>query len=1069
MNTDITFRKTAISLLMAVILSLFIIAPASAAPITYTYDAAGQIQTVTYPNGYSITYTYDTSGNRLASEITFTPDTTPDPFVFASISNVALNTLIESSPIAVAGINTPTALSITSGEYSVSTDSGATWSPYSSTTPAAIAPNSMVKVRQMSAGTSVTTTDTTLYIGGVSATFSVTTVDATPPTSIIRTPEDGAGIMNTSFTISGTASDMGSSVSKVEISINGGAWTEAIGTTNWIYQWTGIAPGTYTIQSRATDGAGNVETPSAAITVNVYSATPNAVSISGRSLAVNSQSFTIRGINYSPVPIGQDPYNPPYGDYYTSAYSSIHTRDLTQIRQMGANSIRLWIWDTEADHKDFLDMAYNSGVSPIYVIAGYNINPGLDLTDQTTREIIKEDFRAMVQTHRDHPAILLWAIGNDLNAADYYGPSLGSLFSLINEMAAEAHALDPNHPVMMPLADENLIETITAYNASVPALDIWGANVYRGNSFGDLFSSYQAASSKPLLITGYGIDAYNDTTMAEDQTAQADYAAALWNEIVANSATSIGGQLTEYSDQWWAGGLSADAGCPETNNPLVHGDCGNADAVQPDGYDNYEWWGVMRPLDNGTGPDIVEARSIYNRLQNIWCSVINEPGITVTSPNGGESYQAGTTQTIQWTYTGDPGDSVKIELYKGGVLNLTIAASVSTGTLCSGTYTWTIPLSQTIGADYRIRITGTSSSAYTDEGDANFTISEPPCAANAPTVNITPSNQTITSNAGSVNYTVSITNNDSGAGCSGTTYNLLVSNTNITDFTVAAGLTPVTLAPGASAIISLPVAAVSGKTTGTTNTSVTATAAGHGSGVSNSVSTTLTVLPQVAVLDDWTNIYSASPNNTSASNLSSGSFAVGSGANRLFLVTVVLESSTAANRTISATYGGIALTQIRVTANTQREIVWMGYLKESQIGTGSKALAISYSGIPGSVVNALHVKWASYTGVNQTAPIASSVATNTASTSATFGSAINYVNNGMTIVVSGNGGTPATGTLAAAPSFTAGAATTTDTQTSRTFTTAKHTAAGSYAGSTAVAWTGTTSAWSGLVVVSLQP
>jgi hypothetical protein len=120
-------------------------------------------------------------------------------------------------------------------------------------------------------------------------------------------------------------------------------------------------------------------------------------------------------------------------------------------------------------------------------------------------------------------------------------------------------------------------------------------------------------------------------------------------------------------------------------------------------------------------------------------------------------------------------------------------------------------------------------------------------------------------------------------------------------------------------------------------------------------------------------------------------------------------------------------------------------------------------------VSALHVKWASYTGVNQTTPVASSGAVNTATTSATFGSTINYAVNGMTVVVAGNGGTPATGTLTASPSFTAGTATTTNGQTSRTFTTARHTAAGSYASSTTVSWSGTTSTRSGLVVVSLQP
>ena len=234
------------------------------------------------------------------------------------------------------------------------------------------------------------------------------------------------------------------------------------------------------------------------------------------------------------------------------------------------------------------------------------------------------------------------------------------------------------------------------------------------------------------------------------------------------------------------------------------------------------------------------------------------------------------------------------------------------------------------------------------------------------------------------------------------------------------------------------------------------------------VSATFTVIPAVVTLNAWSNLYSASPNNTSATNLAVGSFTVGSGSQRILLVSVVMEIGTAANPTISASYGGTALTQIKITANTQREIVWMGYLKDTQIGSGTKALTITYSGATGNV-SALHVKWASYTGVNQTTPFASSAAKNTGSTTVTFGSTINYVNNGMTVVVAGNGGTPATGTLTATPSFTAGTATTTNAQTSRTFTTAKHTASGSYASTTPVNWTGTTNGRSGLVVVSLQP
>ncbi len=101
---------------------------------------------------------------------------------------------------------------------------------------------------------------------------------------------------------------------------------------------------------------------------------------------------------------------------------------------------------------------------------------------------------------------------------------------------------------------------------------------------------------------------------------------------------------------------------------------------------------------------------------------IGTTGITVTSPNGGENWQAGSTQKITWTYTGDPGPSVKIELLKGTSVNSTITSSTSIGSNGSGSYIWTIPSDQASGSDYKIRITSTSNSSYTDTSDGNFTI-----------------------------------------------------------------------------------------------------------------------------------------------------------------------------------------------------------------------------------------------------------------------------------------------------------------------------------------------------------
>jgi C1A family cysteine protease len=96
--------------------------------------------------------------------------------------------------------------------------------------------------------------------------------------------------------------------------------------------------------------------------------------------------------------------------------------------------------------------------------------------------------------------------------------------------------------------------------------------------------------------------------------------------------------------------------------------------------------------------------------------------ITVTSPNGSEGWKAGSAQTIRWTYAGNPGSYVRIELLKNGVLSSAVSSQTST---VSGSYNWKIQRKQTVGGDYKIRITSTSNPAVADSSDGNFTISSP--------------------------------------------------------------------------------------------------------------------------------------------------------------------------------------------------------------------------------------------------------------------------------------------------------------------------------------------------------
>ncbi|KPQ43809.1 MAG: Ser-Thr-rich glycosyl-phosphatidyl-inositol-anchored membrane family protein, partial [Candidatus Methanoperedens nitroreducens] len=101
--------------------------------------------------------------------------------------------------------------------------------------------------------------------------------------------------------------------------------------------------------------------------------------------------------------------------------------------------------------------------------------------------------------------------------------------------------------------------------------------------------------------------------------------------------------------------------------------------------------------------------------------IIPAPSITVASPNGGENWRRGTTQTIKWSSSGSPGSYVKIELLKAGVLNRVIISS----TLNDGSHPWLIPATQAWGTDYKIRITSTTNPLYSDTSDNSFTIPVP--------------------------------------------------------------------------------------------------------------------------------------------------------------------------------------------------------------------------------------------------------------------------------------------------------------------------------------------------------
>ena len=128
-----------------------------------------------------------------------------------------------------------------------------------------------------------------------------------------------------------------------------------------------------------------------------------------------------------------------------------------------------------------------------------------------------------------------------------------------------------------------------------------------------------------------------------------------------------------------------------------------------------------------------------------------QPSITVTSPNGGETWKIYETHAITWNSSGmQPNTTVRIDLenpeYPAGVVTIDNVSN-------TGNYNWNITLpTSSQGDPYKYKIKVTSYSVYgnviSDESDNYFTIA----AANAlPTISMKINGSTATGTAGATN------------------------------------------------------------------------------------------------------------------------------------------------------------------------------------------------------------------------------------------------------------------------------------------------------------------------------
>lgn len=162
----------------------------------------------------------------------------------------------------------------------------------------------------------------------------------------------------------------------------------------------------------------------------------------------------------------------------------------------GGNAIRTW----GADHiGPLLDQAQANGLKVAVGIWLEHERHGFDYDNPAAREGQLAKVRAAVEAYKDHPAVLVWGVGNEVTLAS---KDIDKSLRSIEEAAALVKSLDPNHPTMtvVPEIGDDLAARV---KRQCPSVDILGVNSYAGiNSLPQRLT--QQGYDGPYLICEFG-------------------------------------------------------------------------------------------------------------------------------------------------------------------------------------------------------------------------------------------------------------------------------------------------------------------------------------------------------------------------------------------------------------------------------------------------------------------------------------------------------------------------------------------------------------------------------------
>jgi exo-beta-1,3-glucanase (GH17 family) len=187
------------------------------------------------------------------------------------------------------------------------------------------------------------------------------------------------------------------------------------------------------------------------------------------------------------------------GEPYVIRGAGMGDNDIENFAAHGGNSIRNWTTSNDpVDIETLLDDAFKNGVTVGLGLTMQAERWGFDYDDEEAVARQLEFFRTEVLKYRDHPALLFWIIGNELN----HNYTNSKVYDAVDDVAEMIHELDPNHPTTTTIAgfSEKVLRDI---ETRAPSLDFVSFQLY-GGLFNLPVEIKQLSFTGPFMVTEWG-------------------------------------------------------------------------------------------------------------------------------------------------------------------------------------------------------------------------------------------------------------------------------------------------------------------------------------------------------------------------------------------------------------------------------------------------------------------------------------------------------------------------------------------------------------------------------------